>query len=101
MRRWGLIVAVVVIFGGGARGDETRPPPFPFVLPWDDASPGVTDLSGSLRRPAGKFGPVRAEADGHFDVGDKRIRFFGVNLCFAGDFPRHQDADRIAARPEA
>jgi hypothetical protein len=98
MRRWGLIVAAVVTFGGGARGDETRPALFPFVLPWDDASPGVTDLSGSLHRPAGKFGPVRPEFDGHLYVGERHIRFFGVNLCFAGDFPRHQDADKIAAR---
>ena len=33
---------------------------FPFVLPWDDATPGVTDLSGWLHKPAGQFGPVRA-----------------------------------------
>jgi hypothetical protein len=97
MRRWFPVLAASVILAGGARGDEP-PRLFPFVLPWDDASPGVTDLSGWLHRPAGKFGPIHAGADGHLYAGDRRIRFFGVNLCFAGDFPRKDDADRIAGR---
>jgi hypothetical protein len=97
MRRWFPVLAASVILAGGARGDEP-PRLFPFVLPWDDASPGVTDLSGFLHRPAGKFGPVRAGADGHLYAGDRRVRFFGVNLCFAGDFPRKDDADKVAGR---
>src|SRR5262249_37181133 len=71
---------------------------FPFVLPWDDAAPGVTDLAGSLPRPAGELGPVHAGADGHLYAGDRRVRFFGVNLVFAGNFPRKEDADGVAAR---
>jgi len=70
---------------------------FPFVLPWDDASAGATDLSGWLEKPAGKHGGVVAR-DGHLYVGERRIRFFGVNLCFGACFPRHKDAERIAAR---
>jgi hypothetical protein len=71
---------------------------FPFVLPWEDASPGVTDLSGWSPRPAGDAGPVRAAADGHLYAGNRRIRFLGVNVCFAACFPAREDADKIAAR---
>ena len=46
----------------------TPPGLFPFVLPWDDAEPGVADVSGLLFKPAGRFGHARAEADGHIYV---------------------------------
>jgi hypothetical protein len=70
----------------------------PFVLPWDDATPGPTDLSGWNHKPAGKFGPVRAGADGHLYVGDERIRFFGVDLTFDATMPTKENAEGIAAR---
>jgi len=70
---------------------------FPFVLPWDDAAPGITDCSPTLDKPAGERGFITAR-DGHLYAGDKRIRFFGVNICFGGCFPEHADADKIAAR---
>jgi hypothetical protein len=71
--------------------------PFPFVLPWDDATPGITDLSGYLEKPAGRHGFVTAR-DGHLFAGEKRIRFFGVNLAFGANFPTHADATKVAAR---
>src|SRR5262249_11265881 len=64
----------------------------------DDASAGVTDVSGWLPTPAGKFGPVRAGEDGHLQAGNERIRFVGVNLAFAANFPRKEDAPKVAAR---
>ena len=42
-------------------------------------------------------GPVVAR-DGHFYAGDKRIRFVGVNIAFAGNFPRHEQADALSKR---
>jgi len=71
---------------------------FPFVLPWDDAAPGVVNLSGWLPRPAGKSGHVTAGTDGHLYAGKERIRFFGVDLAFSGNIPTHGDAGKIAAR---
>ena len=50
---------------------------FPFVLPWDDATPGVTDLSGWLEKPVGRSGHVRVGEDGHLYAGAERIRFYG------------------------
>lgn len=80
----------------------TPPDLFPFVLPWDDAAPGVADISGLLFKPAGRFGHARAEADGHIYVGEgsgrRRLRVFGVNLSFAANFPAREDAPKVAAR---
>src|SRR5262245_1523353 len=66
---------------------------FPFVLPWDDSSPGLTDLSSWNREPE-----AVVARDGHFYDGNQRIRFFGVNLVGPGAFPRHDESDTIAAR---
>jgi hypothetical protein len=70
---------------------------FPFVLPWDDASASVTNISAWLDKPAGGAGFVEAHG-GHLFAGDKRIRFFGINLAFGGNFPTHDDAEKVAAR---
>jgi hypothetical protein len=69
----------------------------PFAPPWDDATPGPTNISGTLDKPAGKFGFVQAR-DGHLYSGDRRLRLFGTNLTAAADFPDHETADKIAAR---
>jgi hypothetical protein len=78
--------------------ETTGPRLFPFVLPWDDATPSVANLSGLLHKPAGKFGHIRAGDDGHLYAGKDRIRFFGVDLAFSANFPRKEDAGKLAAR---
>jgi len=70
---------------------------FPFALPWDDASPTATSLTHWLDKPAGRQGFLTVK-DGHIYAAGKRLRFMGVNLCFGACFPRHQDAEKIAAR---
>ena len=71
---------------------------FPFVLPWDDATQSVVNLSHWLPRPAGKFGHVLAGTDGHLHAGKERIRFFGVDLAYSANLPSHKDAEKVAAR---
>jgi len=70
---------------------------FPFVLPWDDAKPGLTDLSSWNEKPAGRDGFVTVK-DGHLFAGDRRLRIFGVNCCFGANFPTKEAAPKIAAR---
>lgn len=60
---------------------------FPFVLPWDDASPSVTNISHWLHKPAGKFGHIRVSADGHLYAGKQRIRFFWCQPLLRCMFP--------------
>jgi hypothetical protein len=68
----------------------------PFVLPWNDATPAVTDFS-ALNSAIGT-NRVAADTNGHFVVNGQRIRFLGVN--FAGDSPfmPTNNADAVAAR---
>ncbi|HEX2951489.1 MAG TPA: carbohydrate binding domain-containing protein, partial [Armatimonadota bacterium] len=68
----------------------------PFELPWNDASGGVTNISGWKSAPAGSNGFVVAR-DGHFYTGNNRIRFLGVNFTFATTVPSHADAEGMAA----
>jgi hypothetical protein len=99
MRLWHLLL--VVAWGSTgvcAVADEATAPLFPFVLPWDDATASMTNLSDWLPRPAGKSGPIHAGADGHLYAGDRRIRFLGVNFCFDANFPTKEDAPKVAAR---
>jgi hypothetical protein len=92
--------AVLCALEGSLTLAGERPPAglFSFVLPWDDATPSVANLSGWLHKPAGKFGHLRAGADGHLYAGTKRIRLFGVDLGGAANFPRKEDAEQIAPR---
>lgn len=69
----------------------------PFVLPWNDAAPGLTDFS-ALNPPIGPASVVSVDTNGHFVVQGQRVRFLGVN--FAGDSPfmPTNKADAVAAR---
>ena len=70
----------------------------PFVLPYDDASPGITDLAGLNHKPAGKFGSLVVNDDGHFALNGERVRFIGVNITAGSAFPSQDDAVGIARR---
>jgi len=70
---------------------------FPFQLPWDDASASATNISFLNDKPAGGAGFITVK-DGHLFAGDKRFRIFGVNTCFAADFPDKDLAPKVAAR---
>jgi hypothetical protein len=70
----------------------------PFVLPFDDASGGITNLGEQLNHmPAGKFGPIKANA-GHFIAGDERIRFLGVNITASSTVTSKANAEKVARR---
>ena len=69
-----------------------------FVMPWDDNTESVTDMSYLLHKPAGLKGFVRI-VDGHLAQGDgKRWRIWGQNLCFGAAMPNMDMAPVIARR---
>jgi hypothetical protein len=74
---------------------DTDPNLFPFVLPADDVTEGVTDLSFLNSKPANDLVTVR---NGHFYAGGRRVRFWGVCILSAAAFPSHEDAPLIARR---
>lgn len=69
----------------------------PFAPPWNDTAPGPTDLRSTIPCPAGAVGFVAAR-DGHFYLGDKRLRLFGVNFTAGAGMPDHATAEQVAAR---
>lgn len=69
-----------------------------FSMPWDDDSPGPTDLSHLLPRPAGAAGFIRS-VDGHLATGDgRRWRMWGVNICCDNPLPPMRYAPVVAGR---
>ncbi|MBR0460078.1 MAG: hypothetical protein IJJ26_12645 [Victivallales bacterium] len=67
-----------------------------------DTIPGSPlDFSGTNHTPAGKYGWMIADKDGHFvfeNAPDKRIRLHGTNLCFNANTLEHADADALVRR---
>ena len=70
------------------------------LAPWLPARPGsVLDFSGWNDVPAGKYGRITTDADGHFITSGpphRRIRFFGANLCFSAHTLTNADAEKLA-----
>jgi hypothetical protein len=70
----------------------------PFAMPPLAPPDATVDLRRLFAGPRGaELPPVRVEG-GHFVAGRERVRFWGVNLCFAACFPEHDVADQLAAR---
>jgi hypothetical protein len=70
----------------------------PFVMPWDDATEGPTDMSHLLHKPAGSRGFIRI-ANGHLATGDaERWRIWGQNVCFGAALPPVDKAPGVARR---
>ncbi len=69
-----------------------------FTMPWDDTSPGPTDMSFLLDKPAGARGFIRI-VDGHLATGDgRRWRIWGQNLTHAAPLPPMSRAPIVARR---
>ncbi len=69
-----------------------------FSIPWDDHTPGPTDLSSLLPRPAGGQGFMRI-VDGHLATGDgARWRMWGLNICTDMPLPPMPMAPIVAGR---
>jgi hypothetical protein len=97
-------IADVSVADLGPNASDTVPIPatnvlnlIPFVLPWDDATPSVTNVSAWLDKPAGARGFVTVR-DSHLYTGDRRLRFIGANITSGAAFPEHADAEKVAAR---
>ena len=70
----------------------------PFTIPNTTPAGVFPDLRAWNPEPAGASGVVTVGADGHFQVGGRRIRFFGVDLTSNKNFPTHAGAELHAQR---
>lgn len=70
---------------------------FPWVIPFDSPSQGAADFRFLIdHTPAGARGWIRVGSDGHYYLGNKRIRFWGVNITAGACFPAQADAVKMA-----
>ena len=67
----------------------------PFVIPPDWSDKAEINFSSP---PIGVKSPRVTVRGEHFHVGAKRVRIWGVNMCFGACFPTHTDAGRVAKR---
>lgn len=95
----------IFVYGGllcwGRAQADSGPPGygwFPFVLPAFDGAPTVTDVSWLNSAPAGRDGFITSQGEHFVDGNGDPVRFWGVNINFAGVFPDKKDAPKIAAR---
>jgi len=71
---------------------------FSFTIPFDDKSDNIVNVGKIvLDAPAGKYGFVKADKGHFFYDNGKRVRFWGVNLSMAANFPSHKNAEKIAS----
>ncbi|MBC7235068.1 MAG: hypothetical protein H5T69_04450 [Chloroflexi bacterium] len=69
-----------------------------FAVPWNDNTPGPTDMSFLLPKPAGAQGFIRI-VDGHLATGEgKRWRMWGLNICTDMPLPPMPYAPVVARR---
>ena len=90
-----LAMAASPAFAEGTTAPEGREHLFPFVLPTEGVTEGVTDLSFLNARPADDLVSVQ---DGHFYAGGDRIRFWTMVVLSTSCFPPHDEAEQVARR---
>ena len=73
---------------------------FEFYLPWDDSSNTITDMSGYLDAPAGKYGFMEVTPDGHFkfENSNERFRQVGMVNVANANYPTKEQSKILAAR---
>jgi len=89
----GLVLAVLAAATAAAAQDLV-----PFVIPDAPAAGSPMTMTGP---PIPVDGERVAVRDGHFAVGGKRLRIWGVNLCFGACLPEPGDAEAMARRMAA
>ncbi|MEN3113431.1 carbohydrate binding domain-containing protein [Uliginosibacterium paludis] len=97
MDRFAPMLIALSVWLASAPAFASDPALFPFVMPWDDASANITNLSAWNDKPAGAKGFVAA-CGSHLCAGGERVRFLGGNIVFGSVAPDHATADKLAAR---
>lgn len=92
MRQFKYLIAVLLIRVSGYAAGL-----YPFVLPWDDVSPGPTDLRHTIPKPAGAQGFIKAEGN-YLYLNGQRVKLFGVNFTASANCPDHDTAIKSASR---
>ncbi len=90
MKRLAIVCAVSLWVAPATAGEMA-----PFVIP---TRPGPNSVLAVQVEPIPVDAPWLVVRDGHFAIGDRRERIWGVNLSFAACFPEPADATLVARR---
>lgn len=71
---------------------------FPFVMPWDDASKTVIDVSRLNPAPLTDKHRIAVKGAHFYDQSGRRVRFLGTDFAAGANFSSHADAAKVAAR---
>ena len=95
-----LLLLTIACFRGSELSAQDRSQWYEFYLPWDDSSRNITNLSGFLDPPAGKYGFLEVTPDGRFQFenSEERVRFVGVVNVAAANYPSKPEAKILADR---
>ncbi len=66
----------------------------PFSISY--ASTGYAVRAAASSRLIHAYDDRLCAIDGHFYAGNRRVRIWGVNVCYGAGFPTHSEAERIA-----
>ncbi|MFO8006854.1 MAG: carbohydrate binding domain-containing protein [Candidatus Brocadiia bacterium] len=95
-----LIAGTALVLCGPLQAAQRTFEGFPFTIPYDGLAEGTAPAElAALDAPAGEGGFIQVQGDRFVraDTGEP-IRFWATNLCFAGCFPPHEVARRMARR---
>ena len=70
----------------------------PFSMDYDDGSESPTSIAHWLHQPAGKYGFIQIDEEGHFIAGRDRIRIWGVNISSDNCYTNQSLTPGIARR---
>lgn len=100
------LLSLGLLLAGAAHGTDAPPPAlYPFAIdenalggaPDQSALNAPLDAQARLSARNGHF--YRAGPDGRWNTDDdERVRLFGINLSFGANFPRAEEAPRLARR---
>ncbi|HDQ26270.1 MAG TPA: hypothetical protein ENN43_05930 [bacterium] len=90
--------AATVIFAMSAVWIYAAGETFSFILPWNDSSKTITDLSAFVQRDIDAGGIVSVTPGGHFSTASGRIKFWGTNMTFGANFPSASNAEQVSNR---
>jgi hypothetical protein len=80
-----------------AQAQDTTNAPFPFVMPWDDASKNVVDVS-FLNPPITEKQRLSVKNGRFVDASGQRVKILGTNITSSAPFSSKSDAAKVAAR---
>lgn len=95
-----VLLLAVLVLPANLRAQAAPEPaaPFPFLLPWNDASSNAVDMSRLNPAPIGEAQRVHRQGAHFVDATGRRLRFFGTNFTFGTNFMSRTQAQAVAAR---